>query len=698
MSQANNPLDFSITKAEKYDVDMLEYLFKCDGVSEKDKSTLRLIKKRLVKGNILNSTYKLAKTGRKLNMGRLYTVEPSLQYLSRDIRASLTAKNYEDVDVINAQPTILSQVCKKHNWSCDKLDYYIENREKVLDDLCTQNKIPRWKAKELINSICFGGNPSNLTEFLIDMKEEITTISKTIHAVLLPKHNPKDSNKYGSAMALILQEEEKKILLAMDAELFLNDYCMGVYIHDGGLVERKENKPISTEILKKVEASVYKATGYKIKLKVKPIETTFQIEHKEDTYPILKQEFELTHFKLMNPAVYCRYTNDDLQFLKKKELTDLYLNKDGGTFIINWIQDPNIRCYEGLGFYPNPDLCPNNCFNLFKGFDVTKIEPVETNIQRILDQVKYLANNDMVCYEYILNFIADIFQNPERKSRVCLVFNGTEGTGKDSFWDFVGDMIGACYMTTGRAEEDIFGRFNYGASQRVLIKCEETKLEVLRKNKETLKTIITCTTGKYERKGRDTISLNSCERYVLTTNDDIPVIIGSSDRRFVIMTPSLEKVGNRDYFTALTEDYGNPDIQRAFYDFLMKRDLSKVNLTDRPMTEAYEQTKQASAPFHAKFFQRFIMQDSYANVMSFKCNELISKMNKYTTFETSLSSFGIAIKPYITAGAIKKTLPRGTVKYTIDKELVKAFLKQKGWWVDFESGAEDEKADELPGQ
>jgi hypothetical protein len=63
--------------------------------------------------------------------GRLYPKRgaSSVQGLKRDVRKALTHDSYTDIDMVNAHPCILSQLFKRHNLECPRLDEYIANRE-----------------------------------------------------------------------------------------------------------------------------------------------------------------------------------------------------------------------------------------------------------------------------------------------------------------------------------------------------------------------------------------------------------------------------------------------------------------------------------------------------------------------------------------------------------------------------------------
>ncbi len=62
-----------------------------------------------------------------------------------------------------------------------------------------------------------------------------------------------------------------------------------------------------------------------------------------------------------------------------ENLTYSKMNKDEETIQVNFIEDwlrnnPNQRCYEDVGIFPKPSLCPKTVFNLWRPFDMESIK------------------------------------------------------------------------------------------------------------------------------------------------------------------------------------------------------------------------------------------------------------------------------------------------------------------------------------
>ena len=62
--------------------------------------------------------------------------------------------------MINAHPGLIVSILQKQlpSIKCEKLDFYIENRETILQRIQKLNEIDREKAKNLVLRIMYGGS------------------------------------------------------------------------------------------------------------------------------------------------------------------------------------------------------------------------------------------------------------------------------------------------------------------------------------------------------------------------------------------------------------------------------------------------------------------------------------------------------------------------------------------------------------
>ena len=116
-----------ISRTERFDVDVMEKLLCHSGIPTEVKSRLRKYKKRAIDGNNVAINYKFGKEWVERKQGRIFPdASLGLASFPRQIRSALAKSYYWDVDIENAQPSILREICKKNGWSHGVLDKFIE--------------------------------------------------------------------------------------------------------------------------------------------------------------------------------------------------------------------------------------------------------------------------------------------------------------------------------------------------------------------------------------------------------------------------------------------------------------------------------------------------------------------------------------------------------------------------------------------
>lgn len=266
---------------------------------------------------------------RKINIGR---VNPDrslgLHTIRREIRHTLARNYYYDIDIVNAHPVILSQICKSNNIECKYLDEYIENRPKYLKDIMDKYKVSRDQAKNLfIRLLYFGlfkywcldnGLPEDTEafKFIDKFSKELNKIgSKIVSANKeLKKEIEKSKDEEllefkekGSIVSYFLQEKECQIL----EEVFkycrlnniINDNC--VLCNDGLMIPKHAFKP---ELIGEFEQLIKNSLGFELKFEVKEMTQGYSIDElrRNQTIDYEKiSDYDLAHlYHTMNPYKY----------------------------------------------------------------------------------------------------------------------------------------------------------------------------------------------------------------------------------------------------------------------------------------------------------------------------------------------------------------------------------------------------------
>lgn len=285
---------------EYYDAEVMDHILAHpDGFSKRDIQMLGRYRRARKHANHVEVHYeRQGKVAQQKELGRLYPRGGlGLQSFPFDIRNPLLAKNYFDVDMVNAHYTLLSQLSDKWSLKCDAIKQYIANRDVELAKVSANRGI----AKVAFLKVAYGGNIKLASEFYNEegiSPEGDTTLLKAIEAEM--KHivdycwkenkdlhkmcSSKDHPRF-SCFAYILQTEESKCLLEIVNYMKTQNREVGVLIHDGCCIRKKEGEiAFPPELLRGAERWVKEKLDYDIQLLVKEWVHDFQ---KTDDHEIL---------------------------------------------------------------------------------------------------------------------------------------------------------------------------------------------------------------------------------------------------------------------------------------------------------------------------------------------------------------------------------------------------------------------------
>lgn len=298
--------DFHIVKEELFDPDVMDNLLRDSQFSAAIRRHLSLYKKARSHGARKNVVYHFTKGCEANQVGRLYAREyEGLQSFPRDIRNSLTKKYYWDIDIENAHYWLMRRFCEKAGIKNEAISYYCENRDAELARVSKN----RDKAKTEFLKTAYGGNvklhnpdlnddgeaPEGDISLIKQIEKEIKTLVKYVKgaypdiyklAVDKCKRKKEWADKKGNkiawnadytALALVLQSEERKCLLAIDNYFKQKSRQMDILIHDGGMVRKLPDETcFPEELLRGAENIVKEQLGYAINLINKPIKTNYK--------------------------------------------------------------------------------------------------------------------------------------------------------------------------------------------------------------------------------------------------------------------------------------------------------------------------------------------------------------------------------------------------------------------------------------
>lgn len=256
----------------------------------------------------------------------------------------------------------------------------------------------------------------------------------------------------------------------------------------------------------------------------------------------------------------------------------------------DWLRWKHREVYSGVGFYPGPVLeVPDGHFNLWRGF---AIRPVEGDWSRLKAHLfETVCDGKEAYFNFLLDWIANIFQEPQRKPGTCVVIKGIEGTGKSLIKRAMRRILGSAVHSVSQPKH-ITGNFNAHLDHNLLLVCEEAIWSGDKAAEGVLKDLITEETITVEAKGIDAISSRNYSRLLLLTNNSWAAPAGANSRRYFVLETKAEHANDQAYFKPLFEEIDNGGAE-AMLDELLKRKI-KSNLRFAPETAALLEQREQS--------------------------------------------------------------------------------------------------------
>lgn len=626
--------DLHIVKTELYDADVMDILLTDSGFSKKDRDRLSRYKQGRTHSNQHEVVYHYAKGCEDNQLGRLYPHNnQGLQAFPFDMRNPLLEKYYWDVDMENCHYVILAKLADDLGLPTDAIHFYINNREEALNAVSSTRRI----AKTAFLKIAYGGTIKLYNEYYDDdgvaegdlslvrrIEKEMRAIVDRIwadnvihHRLVKNKKNPKYS-----LFALILQTEERKCLLAMDAYFKSVGRSVDILIHDGCEVRKLEGEGcLHPELLRAAEVAILETVGYKHRLAVKPFKHNFVMPKKTESleekanqlYEEWKLEFEKTHFEYKPANVTMEIpekgdiiTYDKSHALQVFNIHQLPICKKSGkpwTCIEKWLDDPTRRQATHLVYKYEEDCLPHEA-TLWRGYAYTKTKPCDPETETLvvntfLDMLRCVTNDEEKSFEYVLKWMAHIVQNPFMKTgtAVCLI-NQEKGTGKDSMASWFSNVIGKSHTAHYTSESQLWEKHDSKKEGAILMYLEEVGGGLNFEHNEDVKTLITSDSITVNKKNVKAYEVPNIGNILATSQKAQPFKIEDGCRRFWFVQGSLRLWKKYDYWKSFYEttklndinEPMNPDWIGAVGRYLEQVDIEGFNPDPRLWVNPHMET------------------------------------------------------------------------------------------------------------
>lgn len=444
-------------------------------------------------------------------------------------------------------------------------------------------------------------------------------------------------------------------------------------------------------------------------------------------YKKVKDEVESQFFKMLGD--YCKFDGEKIIKLPANKISEHFKNKkvtitvkqekrngDGTPFTEKtvytkkfyeiWSEDPTIKTYDEIIFDCDEKKVKSNQFNLYRGLrvydDKTLEKSKKASLSPIFEHIQSLVNYNDEHFTYLLNWLAQLVQQPHILPHTTLVFISKEGVGKDIFSNFISKAINENYTFNTEKLENICGKFNSMLGGKILCTVNETNPIESRERIENIKFLITADNVTIEGKHKDAIKAKNYCRFIFFSNRLMAFPVEEGSRRPVIFHSSdkylKENIGaeeNNKYFSKLVSLYNDDAYQCAFLQFLKNRDISKFNPKDFTKSELHKELEDNSISPIVHWLADVIKANIDKEKLRLSTVEALNNCTRFMKdnnykYELSQTKFNTELTQLYN---IKKIKSNGSMYFEFIVADIKEMLEKK-YKYSFDKKDEEEKEEE----
>ena len=441
----------------------------------------------------------------------------------------------------------------------------------------------------------------------------------------------KEYNRDAALISWILQDTERQLLEVMINYLarYGKSVTNCVLCFDGFMMLKDKYDPM---LLPSIENEVYKQTNFRIKLSTKgfstidiPVEHIKPVSYKAPptdyfdigvfvqcsyaSFESMKEYFERFNCYCEKGDCIASYNAKihEVEFLeigkagrtRFANLKDhINTNSDGDptSFFNNWLNCASRKTAYAINFIPYSGTFSLNTWykegviNTFRGFNplIDNYDPSheaefdDFYNNYFLKLIHNLAEENDVFAKWVLQFFAQMIQQPDQRPRRAMCFIGTQGDGKNALLDAIKHVISLKLYNSSSKPEDCFGVIASAHAEKLLVNLDESTRKGYYDLEPRVKEFVTKEIINVRKMYMDTFCVNNYARLVSTSNKTqaLPIDFQSGDRRFVLFntTNPFNSVNCKEYIDFFNHYFSV--IESDWYPAHMYKKMMSIDISD----------------------------------------------------------------------------------------------------------------------
>lgn len=298
---------------------------------------------------------------------------------------------------------------------------------------------------------------------------------------------------------------------------------------------------------------------------------------------------------VLNRCYYDRMSFTDLRNAYLNRVLVVGPNKDGSPIYRKaaeiWLEHRNRRQFiGGVTFDPSGKHVRADMLNLWQGFAV---QPRPGKWERLKRHIyKVLCRSNQELYDYCLNWMARMVQQPAEQGEVAIVMRGGEGTGKGTLAKVLRHILGQHGMVISNSKH-LTGNFNGHLRDCVFLFADEAFYAGDPSHVGVLKSIITEPHLTIEAKYANAVQMPNFLHLMMASNEEWVVPASLDSRRFLVLEASDAHANDHPYFAAIWAEMKAGGYEAMLYD-LLHHDLTGFNVRQVPVTDGLQEQRKLS--------------------------------------------------------------------------------------------------------
>lgn len=250
-----------------------------------------------------------------------------------------------------------------------------------------------------------------------------------------------------------------------------------------------------------------------------------------------------------------------------------------------WMASPRRNSFDGLLLKPDmphtvTDSTGLTFLNTWAGFAVEAKEGVWDCLKSHI--LHNLCSSNQEYYDWLMDWMADMFQDPSNPKGCAVVLGGIEGAGKGTLANALAHIFGLHASIVSNSKH-LTSQFNDMIMDSVFLFADEVVYAGNHETANQLKAMVTEKTNTREQKFGSKEKVESFIHIMMSTNNDWKVAAGPESRRWFVLKVNDAVANNREYFGAIKTELENGGYEAMLYELLNRQVVS--NLRYAPVTQ-----------------------------------------------------------------------------------------------------------------